>query len=82
MLIGAIAAIKDSITSVVGVDTLVSTGALELIHSAVVDASLLVCSIHTVPVPITDIVGVYAAVVWTLKLPWVTCAPQVAVGFI
>lgn len=36
-LIRAVTAIKDSITSVVGVDTLVPAGALELIHCTVVD---------------------------------------------
>lgn len=59
-----------------------TTGALELIHSAVVDASLLVRPVHTVPVSITDIVRVYAAVVWTLKLSWMACASQMAVSFI
>ncbi len=43
----------------------------------VLTASLLICPIHTVPVSITDIVGVYAAVVWTLKLSWMACASQI-----
>lgn len=40
-------------------------------------ASLLIRPVHTVPVPITDIAGVYAAVVWTLKLSWIACASQI-----
>ncbi len=43
----------------------------------VLTASLLVRPIHTVPVPVTDIVGVYAAVVWTLKLSWMARASQI-----
>lgn len=34
----------------------------------VLTASLLICPIHTVPVPVTDIVGINAAVVRALKL--------------
>lgn len=34
----------------------------------VLTASLLICPVHTVPVPITDIVGINAAVVRALKL--------------
>lgn len=37
LLIGPIAAVKHAVTSVVGVDALVTAGALELVHSAVVD---------------------------------------------
>lgn len=43
----------------------------------VLTASLLICPIHTVPVPITDIVGVYTAVVWTLKLSWIARVSQI-----
>lgn len=43
----------------------------------VLTASLLICPIHTVPVPITDIVGVYTAMVWTLKLTWVARVFQI-----
>lgn len=39
-------------------------------------ASLLISPIHAIPVPITHIAGVYAAVVWTLELPWVARASQ------
>lgn len=37
-------------------------------------ASLLIGAIHAIPVPIAHIVGVYAAVVWTLELSWMARA--------
>lgn len=37
-------------------------------------ASLLISAVHAIPVAITHIVGVYAAVVWTLELSWMARA--------
>lgn len=45
-------------------------------RSSTLTASLLISPIHAISVPITHIVGVYAAVVWTLKLSRVTRASQ------
>lgn len=42
--------------------------------SETLTASLLISAIHAIPVPITHIVGVYAAVVWALELSWVARA--------
>lgn len=67
-LIRAITTVKDPITAVVGVDTLMSIGTLELIESAVVNAALFISPIHTVSVSVTHIAGAYTAVVWALEL--------------
>lgn len=45
-------------------------------RNSTLTASSLISPIHAISVPITHIVGVYAAVVWTLKLSRMTRAPQ------
>lgn len=67
----------------VGVDLYNFTSTVKLIYlncydlstdlGKILTASLLICPVHTVPVPITDIVGINAAVVRALKLSRMAC---------
>lgn len=78
-LIRVVAAVKNTITMIYVANTLILTGTFELRSSAINYTTILIRSVNTVLVPITDISQVNTPMVRAMKLTRQACRCKVAV---
>lgn len=78
-LIRVVAAVKHTVTMIYVANTLILTGTFELGSSAIYYTTILIRSVNTVLVPITDISQVNTAMVRATKLARQACLCKIAV---